>query len=274
MTPEERTNLEAETADRRDPHADYVAGRDPNFWLWTDWHDHGALPSERPKLLPRSIPKWKFEKWEIRYKLHRGAKRPPAPSAFGGKGLFTAHDPGVVLRKRPAVDWVAVTLDKFNGVPGCSATMAAQLRVVGYRLFAWEARATLGFAATVELGATGYIGQAESEGELEACMGLAFPPTMTKALVGNPTAWKPDAGPEARARGWELVLEHYRNEQPWLQPDSRGYPVASYCFGCYPGQAGRVYLSDYLLELPTGSWSAYLAEELDDLDWETIGRKP
>jgi hypothetical protein len=269
MNDAERINLEAETADKG---PEWPVPLPKWWWPWCAWRDGGGIPAERPTGtgIPKQIPAWAWK----RYLLHGGTKRPPAPSRFGGVGLFTAWDPGVILRKRPKCDWVAVTTDLFNGEPGCSPTMAAQLRVAGYRLHAWESRMEHGVGAAYTLSAEGYIGQAESQQELDKCLGLATITGRPKALVGNPTAWTDDGLKKAKAAGWELILECYTNEQPWLQPDSKGYPVSSFCYGLYPVSGHYVELADYRAALPASSWSGYVAEEFTEETWHTIGVKP
>lgn len=201
---------------------------------------------------------------------------PPPPSVFAGAGLFTAWDPGIILRRRPKVDWIAVTTDIFNGAPGCSPTMSAQLRAAGYRVHVWESRMEKGDGACIELGCEGYIGQAESNDELRSCLQIVISAFRPRALVGNPTAWEPEKAILAQQTRWELLLEGYWNEQPSLQPDSRGYPVTSYVVGLYPGAAGRRTLAEYREHWPwlqSASWSGYVAEEMAEEDWALIGAK-
>lgn len=253
------------------------------FWDWARWKDAGSPRGKRPRGAPRRIPAWAWE----RYAQHLGAggpsrtgagigssrgevlsPPPPAPSVFAGTGAFTAWEPAAALRLRGLADWVAVQLDPEGGqVPGLSGVGP----VYGWQARAWEPVATYWLKA--------YIGQAETQAELDACLALVT--SGPKALVGNPSAWSEDGLARARSQGWELLLEWYQNAQPWLsfdRLDSRGYPVSSFVLGCYDasGESSygrRVPLADYLEQMPKGtSWSVYLAETLTDDDVEAWRR--
>jgi hypothetical protein len=188
---------------------------------------------------------------------------PPAASPFGGIGVFTAWDNNAAIGL-PKADWVAIQLDAEGG----GGESVGSLREFGHfaRVFGWQARPdNAGVQRAVTLGLDGYIGQAESADQYEACLALQV--GMPHAMVGNVGAWWD--GARVKAHGWELILECYENAQPgvWDRLDSKGYPVASTLYGCYDASGEqadgrRVLLSEYLHHYPVGDWCVYLAETL------------
>ena len=188
---------------------------------------------------------------------------PPSSSVFAGIGVFTAWDNHAAIGL-PKADWVVVQLDPEGG----GGESVASLKESGKyeRVFGWQARPdNAGVQRAVTLGLDGYIGQAESQDQYEACLALSI--GMPHAMVGNVGDWWDSA--RVRAHGWELIIEAYDNAQPGLHTrlSSRGYPVASYLYGCYDasgeqGDGTRVSLAQYRLWYPASSWSVYLAETL------------
>lgn len=255
------------------------------FFVWALWRRRGGVPADRPTGLRRVIPPTWFAEYRRRgYRpVVRASKPapPPAPiplppSVFAGVGLFTAWDPGVVLRHRPRrVQWVAVRPewphpDDPTVTLGCSPATAEAIRRAGYRLHVWEDPDfdCQGQAAVERLGAAGWIGQAENPVEVARAVDAGPSLHVPKALVANATpltAWP---------AGWELIFECYWNAGNPAPDgmDSRGVPVASMCFGVYDatGNGGRrVPLADYLARWQ-GSWSGYLAEGMTDADWQLV----
>lgn len=136
-------------------------------------------------------------------------------------------------------------------------------------MFGWQARPDqAGVDRCYQAGLSGYIGQAENQAEYEACLGLTIPAGYPHALVGNVGGWWNSE--QVKAKGWELIIELYENTQPglWDRLDSKGYPVASVLYGCND-EGSRVQLSQYRTRYPASSWSVYLAEEMNELDWNT-----
>ena len=193
-----------------------------------------------------------------------GVADPGPRSQFAGVGVLTAWEPRSALRLAGLADWVALQGDPEGGA---TPDLPAALVAAGFRVYEWQAR-----AATRRWPGVPYIGQAESQAELEAC--LALNPPGPKALVGNPTAWTTESMAKARAQRWELLIECYENADPgvWDRLDSRGYPVASVVYGCYDAtgeQPGgrRVPLAEYLAHPPRWpNWSAYHSETLTEDD--------
>jgi len=192
------------------------------------------------------------------------AKPPPPPvttSPFSGIGVFTAWDNHAAIGLK--ADWVAIQLDPEGG----GGETVGSLKQAGYkRVFGWQARPdNAGVQRAVTLGLDAYIGQAESVDQYEACLALSV--GMPHAMVGNVGDWWD--GARVRAHGWELILEAYDNANPGLHTrlDSKGYPVASYLYGCYDASGeqadgSRVSLAQYRVWYPASNWSVYLAETL------------
>jgi hypothetical protein len=206
-------------------------------------------------------------------------------SPFNGIGVFTAYDNHAAIGLN--ADWAAIQLDPEGG----GAESIGSLKADGYKhVGGWQARADLDGVLTARTkGLDFYIGQAESEQEYENCLSLGKLAGLPHALIGNVGEWWD--GERVAALGWELILEAYDNKQPGLYTrlDSKGYPVASYCYGTYdatterlgkdirdatPGEIAaelargpfRVPLASYRLLYPGGNWSVYLGETLDDED--------
>ncbi|HTK76738.1 MAG TPA: hypothetical protein VL371_15830 [Gemmataceae bacterium] len=189
-------------------------------------------------------------------------KPPPTDSLFSGKGVFTTSNAGTASGLQSA--WVAIQKDPegdgsptFNNNPG--------------RLCFWQARPTQAVADEANRKDVPYIGQAEAQPELEACLGLRL--TVPKAIIGNPTAWTQAGFDEAARQGWDLVLEWYWNAMPWqTQPDAHGYPLfRNVCFGTYdasgehPGTGRRVSVAEYRA-VWHGPFSCWPAETMTDAD--------
>jgi len=183
--------------------------------------------------------------------------QPPA-SPFAGVGLFTAWDPRAALQFKGPADWVAVQGDPESG---SSTEVVTDLLHADFNVYLWEARAKNPQWQP-------YIGQAESQPELEACLALSPRLVGPKAIVGNPSAWTADGLNRVRAQAWELLIEWYQTDQPGLtfaKLDSRGYPITSYVIGVYHDYP----LATALAQVPKGTpVSIYLAETCkpDDID--------
>lgn len=197
--------------------------------------------------------------------------QPSVPrSVFSGVGVFTAWDNHAAVGLK--ADWVAMQLD----VEGGGGESIGSLRQAGFgRVFGWQARPD-GVARCIMSGRDGYIGQAESADQYEACLALRVPHGYPHALVGNVGDWWDSE--RVKAAGWELILEAYDNAQPGLHTrlDSKGYPVASLLFGCYDASGeqadgSRVSLEQYRAWYPGPDWSVYLAETLISDDRAVLG---
>ena len=249
------------------------------FDMWNAWRKAGGL---RPKGLWSRVPEWA---WQLRRDLLKTGAAVTPRSPFAGFGVFTAWDNHAAIGL-PKADWAVIQLDP----EGKGAETVASLKANGgyARVFGWQARPdNAGVQRAVTLGLDGYIGQAESADQYEACLALSI--GMPHAMVGNVGDWWD--GARVRAHGWELIVEAYDNAQPDLYKrlDSKGYPVASYCYGTYDAASERlgkdprdatpeeiaaelargpfrIPITEYRRRYPGGSWSCYLAETLTTED--------
>jgi hypothetical protein len=247
-------------------------------WEWMLWVDAGRPRGKRPKSAPKRIPAWAWE----RYRIHKPpAKSVPPPvrrlsrlSPFAGIGAFTAWDPRAALQLKGLVDWVAIQGDPEGGA---TPDTIAALEQAGFAVYVWKARAGehtrpagMSEQAWDDTSDWAFIGQAEAQDQLEACLAsaLAFP--LNKGLVGDPNAWTPEGIAQAKAQSWDLLLEWYGTDQPWLtfdKLDSRGYPVTSFVIGVYHDYP----LQRALDQMPRGvSFSIYLAESMLPPDVEAL----
>jgi hypothetical protein len=158
---------------------------------------------------------------------------------------------------------------------GVTVTTLEKLKAAGLTVYAWEARPKRGYAAVTAFGAKGYIGQAESDEQAQACLAL---PAMgcPKAVIGNPGSWSQASFNALAANGWDLILEWYWNAQPsYTAPNAHGYPrFSNVCFGVYDASAEqadgrRVSLAQYK-QVWHGSYSCYLAETMTEDDWANL----
>lgn len=281
---------------------------DPPPWLvpWVAWNIGGRHPADRPSSAPHHIPEWALwlGPWSAWYRLGRRGERPKGipypiphaawpiygaavalarhaenmqPNPLAGVWLFTAWEPAVVLSRRPRVRGVLVTPDLIEGKPGCTPELAAELRKAGYELGVWEARSELGPSVAGAFGASVWLGQAENAIEAAAMLSHPAAPGVTSGAVGNPEGWTQEQRVGFAGLGRLLALEVYRNRQPWLVPDSKGVPVATFVYGLYdatgeaPGIGTRMELPAYRSWLPASSWSGYTAETMTDADWHELG---
>ncbi len=188
---------------------------------------------------------------------------PPAGSVFGGIGVLTAWDNHAAIGLK--ADWVAIQLDPEGGG---GESVASLKKNGGFKyVFGWQARADLaGVQKARTLGLDGYIGQAESEPELQACLELGVLVGLPQAIVGNVTGWSATGQVAALKQRWDLLLEWYQVEQPQLsfdKLDSRGYPVTSFVPGIYHDYTLRSALD----QMPAGtSFAPYLAETMSTAD--------
>ncbi len=253
----------------------------PAFWSWTKWKDRGspgALPPDvRRYYLARGWNKAPLT-WQARYLLHKGGvihiPTPPTPPAsiFSGKGLFTTGNASSASGHPCA--WVAIQMDP-EGDHNPPQNPA--------QLCYWQARPTQQIVDQANAKRIPYIGQAESQPELERIIGTRYKGggtqplevTVPKAIVGNPTSWDEEGFDEAARQGYRLILEWYWNAMPWqTQPDARGYPhFVNVCFGIYdaasehPGQGRQLPLSAYTA-VWHGSYSVWTAEYMTPGDWQ------
>jgi hypothetical protein len=245
-------------------------------WPWMLWLDAGRPRGKRPKNAPKHIPKWAYERYAIHKPPPKPKPPPPAPvkprSPFAGIGALTAWEPRAALQLKGLVDWVAIQGDPEGGA---TPDTIAALEEAGFAVYVWKARAGepsrphgMSEAAWSDTSDWAFIGQAEAQSELEAC--LALNPPGPKALVGNVGDWTLTSMDHARIQGWELLLEFYQVDQEsltfaWL--DSRGYPVTSYTIGVYHDYPLRRALD----QMPRGvSFSIYVAETMLPEDVEAL----
>lgn len=191
---------------------------------------------------------------------------PPAASVFSGKGAFTTSEPGAVSGH--PCDWVALQADPEGNItpPATSA-----------RICWWQARPTRAVAEAANDRGIPYIGQAENEAELTACLALSIAWKTPHALVGNMRSLM--TGPNwqrAVDQGWDGIAEWYWNAHPWeTGPDGGNYPrFVNVCFGIYsegePGGDGYVPQSKTVADYRAvwhGSFSVWKAESMTGADW-------
>jgi hypothetical protein len=179
---------------------------------------------------------------------------------------MTAQDPDMIFRfgLEKHIDAVAL---KGDGDDRTNAAMASRFHAARVRVLVWEAMPTRGQALVDEFGASGYIGQAEGPGQLQAALALEPALRCQKALVCNThmVTWP---------KGWVALGESYTNVNPNSTPLSMAYELGKRgaeeyhpVFGCgLWGEAnGReVPLADYFTMehgwLDRGNWWEYLAE--------------
>jgi hypothetical protein len=236
---------------RRDAERHRKIGQVVDFKTGRGYYVRRAKAPPKPKLKPpaQSVP-------------------PQQASPFAGKGLFTTSDAGSASGH--PCNWVAVQQDpEGDRTPNITGNPA--------RIMYWQARATQEVADRANERGIPYIGQAESQPELAAVLGLHL--EVPRALVGNPTSWSPSSFAAAAERGFDLILEWYWNAMPWQgSPDARNYPrFVNVCFGIYdassehPGQGRRVPLADYRA-VWQGSFSCWPAEGMTAADWAVFDR--
>lgn len=180
-----------------------------------------------------------------------GAVASPPRSAFSGIGVFTAWEPTAANGLK--CDWIAVQLDEESGANLDTVKALKGTHVV----HGWEARPSeAGVWLANEWGCAGYIGQAETQEQIDACLALDTSKFEHTALVGNPSAWTRDAFNRAALQGWELLLEWYWNAQPsYKAPNASFYPhFTSVVFGSY--NAAKERLGKELSEATRGEIAA------------------
>lgn len=185
-------------------------------------------------------------------------------SPFAGRGIFTTSDAGSASGH--PCDWVAVQMDP-EGDQGVIQNNPA-------RLCYWQARPTQEVVDLANERGVPFIGQAESQAELERC--LAMNVRVPKAIVGNAGSWGWEGRVIAADCGWDLIQEWYWQAHPWeTAPDADHYPrFVNVCFGIYsegePGGEGYVpqskSVADYRAVWP-GSFSVWKAEAMTSADW-------
>jgi hypothetical protein len=203
--------------------------------------------------------------WEAAAAGHKVTITPvkpkPVPSSvFGGKGLFTTSNANAFGL---GADWVAYQMDP-EGTPDAGWDP-------GSRACYWMARPTQEMADKAARLSVPFIAQAETQTELDKALALTV--AKPKALIGDPSAWSAAGFAEAAAQGWELLLEFYKNAQPWLQaPDAHSYLLfAGVVFGTYdasgehPGVGGRVSLQEYR-QIWSGPFSCWPAGSMTEAD--------
>ncbi len=155
-------------------------------------------------------------------------------------GLWTGTDPLQALAGIFLASWVAIRPDL------CSAQDAATL-AAHFKIFVWEDVPTDPQKHVSDFKAAGYIGQAEAQNQLDACLASnAQPP---RALVGA-----------YFAPGWTPMLEVYGVGVP--SDLGQGFPV----LGVYDDMR----LAPYLPSLGHRDFSIYLAEGMLPEDWLTL----
>jgi len=198
----------------------------------------------------------------------------------GGKGVFTASDPGSALRAHPPPTWAAVMPQYLT------PAIAQAYRNAGIALVVWEPQASqAGVDAVRQYGAAGYIAQAEGPAQLAAANAVAGQVGVPKALVSN--NFMPQYPP-----GWVAMPEAYTNNNPNATADqvtrdamSRGATQVVPIIGTgFVDTAGGQMLgsADYQRSLDAAGAAgavgsgAYISDQMSDADLAafTGGRTP
>lgn len=162
------------------------------------------------------------------------------PSMFSGNGVFCTTNTDSAQGYNAA--WTAIQVDAegdptVGDVPGT--------------LCWWMARPTEERLSVARHRLIPFIGQAESQAQLEVCLalgrgGLNIP----HALIGDPGTWTAEGKAEAVEQCWDLILEWYWVNTPsYTSPNADNYPLfRNVCFGTFqsetvPGR--RVYVDEY-----------------------------
>lgn len=211
---------------------------------------------------------------KIGYQRGRGYYVIPVPPAyaspFSGRGVFTTSEPQVV--NGHACDWQAAQADPEGNLSW--AFIGPRQKMM------WMARPDGDGVTRANMAHMPFIGQAESQKELDVCLALGPHIQVPKALVGNAGAWTDEGRAKALAQGWDLIQEWYWNAHPWEQsPDAHNYPrFVNVCFGIYsegePGGQGYVPQSKSVADYRAvwrGSFSVWRGEAMTEQDWQAFG---
>lgn len=203
-----------------------------------------------------------------------------AAGPFAGKGIFTSNNPLSALQYANQAQWVAVKYggdDGIGGAHGPSLSDIQKLKDAGLKVVIWQDVATPeGVQAVNQIGAAGYIAQAEGPTQLEAAQQVTDMISVPKALVTNNFM---DKYPP----GWIAMPEAYQNANPnatvanvIFDAQVRGATIVIPILGTYDAKSeggGKVPANVYIEGIETtgvNNFGIFSAEASDSGDLHEI----
>jgi hypothetical protein len=212
----------------------------------------------------------------------RRTKPPPPPvdtihPAFRGRGMIATWTTSAVWKPlAPYLDWIAL----LGRLPDSTMELADSMREAGVRVLVWEdENSNDGIAAVRQVGASAYIGQAESQTQLDQKLIVGRDLDawgVPKALISNVTFLPPTG--KSWPAGWLCIPECYENANAHATVANmnfeavvnRGASRILPCFGLFTeGEQSPVWLDHYLGELTALpsvgiNWCGYSLPTLND----------